>query len=216
MAWIVQALQKKCPETDTPLPLWTLCATSDDGGGFVKGCDHEHSSAAEASDCMAAKVWIEQSTGLPHKAADERRIRQTPSEIRRMVERFLRWKLPTDFNPDAGISFKAEFNTHTPYPMRHEPTGTNLFGYDQAEAMVRHMLAIDRLPEGAPGAWAARLEDERFELCARIEKLARYRLADAHNALPFAQRKLLADQARHMNAYADVLFERLKLAKLKQ
>lgn len=61
--------------------------------------------------------------------------------IRHMVDRFLGWRLPADFNPDAGISFKAEFNEHTDHPMRHEPTGTNLFSATQAEQMVRHMLA---------------------------------------------------------------------------
>jgi hypothetical protein len=60
-------------------------------------------------------------------------------QIRHMTERFLSWKLPENFNPDAGISFKPEFNEHTDHPMRHAPTGTNLFDYTQAEAMVRHM-----------------------------------------------------------------------------
>ena len=62
-----------------------------------------------------------------------------------MAERFLTWKLPADFSPDAGISFNPEFNAEYMAakgkpPMRHEPMGTNLFSYTQAEAMVRHML----------------------------------------------------------------------------
>lgn len=61
-----------------------------------------------------------------------------------MVERFLSWKLPADFSPDAGISFNPIYNTGTPYEAKHEPTGTNLFSYAQALAMVRHM--IDGLP----------------------------------------------------------------------
>lgn len=64
----------------------------------------------------------------------------TDAQIKQMVDRFLQWKLPADFAPDAGISFKAEFNEHTAHPMRHEPVGTNLFNAAQAEAMVRHML----------------------------------------------------------------------------
>jgi len=68
----------------------------------------------------------------------------TDDQIKHMVTRFLTWKLPENFNPDAGISFKAEFNENTPWPMRHEPSGTNLFSHPQAEAMVRHML--DGLP----------------------------------------------------------------------
>ena len=65
-------------------------------------------------------------------------------EIKVMVSRFLQWRLPENFAPDAGISFKAMFNENTPHPMKHEPTGTNLFSATQAEAMIRHML--DDLP----------------------------------------------------------------------
>ena len=64
----------------------------------------------------------------------------TDDQIKRMVLRFLQWRLPADFAPDGGISFKATFNEHTAHPMRHEPVGTNLFNAVQAEAMVRHML----------------------------------------------------------------------------
>lgn len=62
------------------------------------------------------------------------------SEIKQMVSRFLAWKLPSDFHPDAGITFKAAFNEHTEHPMTHEPTGTNLFTATQAEAMIRHLV----------------------------------------------------------------------------
>jgi len=61
-------------------------------------------------------------------------------QIKHMTERFLCWKLPADFHPDAGISFTPDYNVGTAFPMRHEPVGTNLLCYTQAEAMVRHML----------------------------------------------------------------------------
>lgn len=64
----------------------------------------------------------------------------TDDQIKQMVNRFLSWKLPADFAPDAGISFAPDFNVGTPWPMKHEPSGTNLFTAVQAEAMVRHML----------------------------------------------------------------------------
>lgn len=64
----------------------------------------------------------------------------TEDRIKHMVDRFLSWKLPSNFNPDAGISFKADFNEHTAYPMKHEPSGTNLFDATQADAMVRYMI----------------------------------------------------------------------------
>lgn len=74
----------------------------------------------------------------------------TDAQIKHMVDRFLSWKLPANFRPDAGISFEPEFNVEwnakrgAP-PDRHEPTGTNLFTYSQTEAMVRHML--EDMPE---------------------------------------------------------------------
>ena len=72
----------------------------------------------------------------------------TEEQIKHMTERFLTWRLPENFNPDAGISFKAEYNDSPGVmkalgltePMRHEPVGTNLLDYTQAESMVRHMI----------------------------------------------------------------------------
>ncbi len=72
----------------------------------------------------------------------------TDEQIKHMVDRFLSWRLPKDFRPDGGITFKAEYNDSPETmrllgltePMRHEPSGTNLFDATQAEAMVRHML----------------------------------------------------------------------------
>lgn len=69
-------------------------------------------------------------------------------QINYMVNRFLAWRLPADFSPDAGITFKAAFNENTAHPMKHEPTGTNLFNVIQAAAMVRHM--IDGMPYYTP------------------------------------------------------------------
>lgn len=62
------------------------------------------------------------------------------ADIKHMVDRFLCWKLPSNFSPDAGISFKPGFNEHTAHAGRHEPSGTNLFDATQATAMVRHLL----------------------------------------------------------------------------
>lgn len=66
------------------------------------------------------------------------------TDINAMVSRFLQWKLPADFSPDGGISFKAEFNEHTARPMRHEPVGTNLFSAVQAEEMVRYIVGMPK------------------------------------------------------------------------
>lgn len=64
-------------------------------------------------------------------------MKMTKIQIKHMVDRFLSWRLPEDFGPDAGISFDRG--------LLHEPVGTNLFTATQAEAMVRYMLAD--LPE---------------------------------------------------------------------
>jgi hypothetical protein len=69
----------------------------------------------------------------------------TDQQIKHMVNRFLGWRLPEHFSPDAGISFKPEYNveynaSRGKPPSRYEPIGTNLFDASQAEAMVRYMV----------------------------------------------------------------------------
>lgn len=60
--------------------------------------------------------------------------------IDEMVNRFLCWKLPKDFGPDAGIRFApGPLQTHDgPY----WPIGTNLFHAGQAQEMFRHCLPV--------------------------------------------------------------------------
>ena len=60
--------------------------------------------------------------------------------VKNAVNNFLSWKLPKDFSPDGGISFKADFNENTQYPMKHEPLGTNLLHAGQAKEMIEAML----------------------------------------------------------------------------
>lgn len=73
----------------------------------------------------------------------------TTGQIKHMVDRFLQWKLPENFNPDGGISFRKICNEHTPYPSKHEPVGTNLLDAGQAEGMVRYIV------EGLQSDWTA-------------------------------------------------------------
>lgn len=61
------------------------------------------------------------------------------SLIDRMVDRFLGWKLPANFGPDAGTSFKPYHQNQTP-DSHLWPVGTNLFTADQAKAMFEHAL----------------------------------------------------------------------------
>ena len=72
-------------------------------------------------------------TGLPGDEGGE-------ALVEHMVSRFLTWKLPENFNPDGGISFKRFFNQDSALPMRFEPSGTNLLDHSQAKAMVLHMI----------------------------------------------------------------------------
>lgn len=59
--------------------------------------------------------------------------------IDEMVSRFLCWKLPKDFAPDCGISFKLS-KAHVVLDVW--PTGTNLFHAGQAQEMFRHCLPV--------------------------------------------------------------------------
>lgn len=94
--------------------------------------------------------------------------------IDKMVDRFLQWKLPEDFSPDAGISFKRNFNEHLTPPMRHEPTGTNLLNAKQAEDMVRYITE----------AQTAEITRLREQLAEAERKGAERILGHLLNALP--------------------------------
>jgi hypothetical protein len=62
------------------------------------------------------------------------------AQIKHMVDRFLSWKLPENFNPDNGISFNPIAGEGGPHQFKREPSGTNLLDASQADAMVRHMI----------------------------------------------------------------------------
>lgn len=94
-----------------------------------------------------------------------------PLTLAEMVNRFLAWKLPTDFRPDAGISFKPNYNQHTPWPAKHEPVGTNLFTADQARAMFEHCLRAENTPKvGEPQMERCQdMDGKHGEVCWRLE-----------------------------------------------
>ena len=85
------------------------------------------------------------SPGMKCRGPHPQEIPMTDEQIKHMVDRFLGWRLPENFSPDAGITFNPEYNVEFNAargkpPARHQPSGTNLFGADQAEAMVRYMI----------------------------------------------------------------------------
>lgn len=60
----------------------------------------------------------------------------TKAQIKHMVDRFLRWPIPENFNPDGGISVARP--NYAP-GVEWTPSGTNLLDATQAETMVRYM-----------------------------------------------------------------------------
>jgi hypothetical protein len=80
------------------------------------------------------KAYLKQS--VPKGMAEGFRALMTSPNINEIVGRFLSWKLPSDFSPDSGISFKPWSDN----PIHH-PTGTNLLNADQAKAMFGYVLA---------------------------------------------------------------------------
>lgn len=66
----------------------------------------------------------------------------TEDQIMHMVNRFLGWELPNNFNPDAGVSYA---------PAKYAPTGTSLFDANQATEMVRYMVeGMPAVPTSTP------------------------------------------------------------------
>ena len=58
-------------------------------------------------------------------------------ELQELVNRFLAWKLPTDFYPDCHIHFDRE--KAEKWGPQLWPSGTNLLNADQARAMLEHV-----------------------------------------------------------------------------
>lgn len=143
-------------------------------------------------------------------------------EIKHMVERFLQWRLPENFNPDGGISFKQTFNEHTSHPLKHEPVGTNLFDATQAEAMVRYMIegcnqtdlgllrGENRRKTMQPHQ--QRVVNEKAELDSKLENLLTFIGAGRgtiFSTLVTEERERLTTQARLMREYSDILADRI-------
>lgn len=97
----------------------------------------------DASDTVLPMLSEQMRHDLQQAADELERLYAIPEpDAKKMVDRFLWWKLPQDFAPDCGITFK---------PVDHPscwPVGTNLFTADQARQMVEHMLAPDQIAEG--------------------------------------------------------------------
>ena len=132
------------------------------------------------------------------------------AQIKHMVDRFLGWKLPENFAPDAGISFKPAFNEHTAHPSKHEPSGTNLFDATQADAMVRYM--VEEIPSNPDFRWLIEAPGTKYLAVQRLTSSATFEWTADHNkALAFrseaqaddmmaALRQMDRDHESHLNA----------------
>lgn len=152
----------------------------------------------------------------------------TEEQIKYMVNRFLQWRLPENFNPDAGISFKRDYNEHTSWPMKHEPVGTNLFDVTQTEEMIRYLLegmprseslSVERyLPPGlVPAAHVAVISPPEAQAIladphATKDDIERahsmtYEIPCEHGAIPAAEcgptEGMLRGLAERLRKYAD-------------
>ena len=97
---------------------------------------------------LMGALWAAFMAGF-EAAGGEARQQETlaESQIKHLVDRFLGWRLPKNFNPDDGISAKRP--NYAP-EVEWAPSGTNLFDATQAEAMVRYM--IEGMPASTDGA----------------------------------------------------------------
>jgi len=113
----------------------------------VRGPKQDDGSCGTTSEiALPPSVAIEIAIGIRDVAGEPSGwLALTEAQIKQMVDRFLQWKLPDGFRPDAGISFEPRYNVDNVHGWpegKHEPSGTNLFDATQALAMVRHMLGL--------------------------------------------------------------------------
>lgn len=113
--------------------------------------------------------------------------------IDEMVNRFLCWKLPKDFAPDCGISFKP---SKVNVVLDVWPTGTNLLHAGQAQEMFRHCLPVfslaaqdvltERRRQIEAEGWTPEHDDENtgFELARAGACYAEYGTWPAHSEIP--------------------------------
>ena len=137
--------------------------------------------------------------------------------IDKMVDRFLGWKLPKDFGPDAGISFKPT----KPYEGDELgnswwPVGTNLLTADQARQMFEHCMAEEPCASQQPGPHAAlpphqqRVLAEKAELDEKATALGNF-IGDSpiFDTLDDAEQKRLREQNDVMWQYSEILGARI-------
>lgn len=131
----------------------------------------------------------------------------TEDQVKHMVERFLRWRLPQNFAPDGGVTFEKFGNAGTPHQYRREPVGTNLLDFMQASEMVRYM--VEGLPLAASPAPASGTTKEVVRVFADLISLCE------NGTVPGAFRNGVTDQSGSLDegeCYADRVISQARAA----
>lgn len=128
-----------------------------------------------------------------------------------MVNRFLGWKLPVTFSPDAGITFKPYHPDQKP-ESELWPIGTNLFTADEARKMLEHITApVVASPEVACGTT---IEAIQAEIRGWADTVYPHRTAANIVAKLRKELEELADDVTDPLEYADLLILALDLASI--
>jgi hypothetical protein len=123
--------------------------------------------------------------------------------MKQIIQRFLNWKLPKDFGPDAGITFK----TDNAYEGPHWPVGTNLLTYDQVEAMLRD-IGIAKLVEQVE---TLKAELDRIRRMAGTGSVKNWlKLSDEEKAKCFAMMVRESSRRKEAEAERDALRKALE------
>ena len=116
----------------------------------------------------------------------------TEEDIKYMVNRFLAWVVPVDFDPDGGVSF-------IPPQPPHWPSGTNLLTYTQANMMVRYMV------EGMPVAEKQPVIDTKPDDLAHGPEVPHHRFSTFHTAGDYAYARGLEINPQHLPVALDAM-----------
>jgi hypothetical protein len=120
-----------------------------------------------------------------------------------IVGRFLTWKLPSDFQPDCGVSF-VKPNHPTSWPV-----GTNLLTATQARDMLEHVLR-DVSASSIP-THQQRVIDEKCQLDTRLQALEKFISGSVvWPGLPTAEQQRMRRQRDAMVQYSSILAERIE------
>jgi hypothetical protein len=125
-----------------------------------------YDAAVEAQRQYTIQKLKDRPMTTPKTAPKTAREELRGDHIKQVVDRFLCYKLPENFAPDGGVTFKRFGNEGAPHQYKHEPMGTNLLDATQADAMIRHLLEGFTLIPTDPASVEAMVERGAKKLCA--------------------------------------------------